>query len=274
MTIRAESSNTNGNVHDIDVLPNTTTPAPLTYAVGVAYATKQTTAAGDKYEARSKVTAQATKVAAAEIAWTSLAADFGINVLAPTGTTGETAQASWVVFDPWFFEPNGSPFTIDLSFTPAEGWSFLFPTFAANEAGAARTRGSAATNVPGLENLFSWEVLLKSGSLQPVVSFQSDPDLGLNDASISSQIAQRYTFDSTTNTWSFSTSNFALAASFEIDGSRSLALTTTMGSDLTMSVPEPATLTLIGLGMFAVACSRRLQGHARRRANAAHEPPE
>jgi hypothetical protein len=136
------------SVNSAATLDEDNLPPPLPYltpagALG-SYPTKQTRSTGEKYDAQSKVTATATAVTRTEVEWNSLAANYGIEVLGPSGDTGETAEAAWTVFDPMMFtDLDLLPWDIDLLFQPEQGWGFEFPDFAPDETGTATATGAA-----------------------------------------------------------------------------------------------------------------------------------
>jgi len=256
--IHAASDDTEGTL-DEDTLPNTTTAA-LPYKAAAAYATKQTTAAGSKFEARSKVTATVTTVTAKQITWTSLAADFGINVKGPTGDTGETATAQWSVFDPMMFDPLGHEYLMTISFTPDQGWGFKFPSsFGPSDSVHAGAFGSAATTLPGYGDLFSWDVSFSSPELLPVVNFASNPLLGLDDAAVRASILRRYSLSMLDRSWTFDSTGFSLSATFDVPaGAAPFSISTSMGSELQASTaPEPATMCLVGAALALIGLYRR-----------------
>jgi hypothetical protein len=156
LRISALSENSAATLYEDNLAP----PLPYVTPKGAlgSYPTQQTQATGFKYDPHSKVTATVTAVSATEVEWNSLAAAFGIAVLAPTGIT-ESAEAAWTVFDPMMFtDLDLLSWDIDLLFQPEQGWGFEFPDFAPDETGTATATGAASTDYNNLGTLLSWVI--------------------------------------------------------------------------------------------------------------------
>ena len=263
-TIMASSKNSSDGT-DSDTLPQ---PLPYVTAAGAnaTYATRQTIATGIKFEARSKVSVAVTATTATTASWDVTAADFGIQVLAPTGVTGETATATWKVTDPMNFGDLEFGDLISVGFTPeAGGWdlSLLSPSGAYSSGGFS---GSAGTSLTGYEDLFGWDFWADSIQLGTVQgAFHSNPLLGWDDAALTSEILSRFSYDSALNDYTFNSAGLMFAAEIAVpEGVSSVSVTTSLGATVTASVPDcgaTATLFVLGVGsLLLVKC--RSHDHA------------
>jgi hypothetical protein len=242
-------------------------PVPMPYrtpgGANASYATKQTQAEGIKYKAQSKVTVDVTDVLRTVVHWQATAATFGIEVLAPTGVTGETASASWSAKDPMNFELLSEGDLLEVTFTPdAQGWDISLLGSGSESWSSAGFSGSASTTLAGYEDLFGWSFLADSS--QPGVvggAFFSNPLLGWDDAALTAGILARFTYDSALNDFSFDATGLSFGAEIAVPaGVSSVSVTTSLGATLTASsaVPEStSSLFLLGLALGAVGAVRR-----------------
>lgn len=234
---------------DTDLLPPPATPYPGTYA------TKQTRATGIKFDPQSKVTAATTRVTTTTVSWSATPATFGIGVLAPTGTSGETATAIWTVIDPLSISA-GPGDQLELSFTPGDTWGFIYPDKSLNYRASTSAVGEVDSTLPGHSVLLQWSISMSTDNPGvEKVDFVSDPALGLNDLLVTDDILSRYSYDSTTGDYTFNDSGFALEGVLDISsGPLTYTVTSSMGNELDAStVPEPSTWAMILIG-FAGLC--------------------
>jgi hypothetical protein len=248
-------------------------PAPMPYrtaaGANASYATKQTQAEGIKYKAQSKVAVDVTDVLRTVVHWQATAATFGIEVLAPTGVTGETASASWSAKDPMNFDLLSAGDLLEITFTPdSQGWDISLLGSGSESSSSAGFSGSASTTLAGYEDLFGWSFLADSS--QPGVvegGFFSNPLLGWDDAAITAGILARFSYDSALNDFAFDASGLSFGAEIAVpDGVSSVSVTTSLGATLTASsaVPENAnSVVLLALALGALSAVRRSIPHSR-----------
>lgn len=206
-------------------------------------------------------------------AWATGSAQIGINPNAqggvfwsgtfntyapPTGPWTFESMTTWGgVKDPVTANVNpGDPITV--SFTPTSALGMVFPDDP-NAVYSSTFSAFAQTDLPGLASLYSLSIQMSSAKPgDVVVSFTSNPLLGLNDAAIISELVRGFQYNSTTGDYSFDPTGEAISATFTVPASvSSLIVTTGMDSEQNASVgvPEPSTMIAGALLLLPVRVS-------------------
>ena len=181
--------------------------------------------------------------------------------LNPTGLAlgWETARAqiSWV--DPMTFSVTpGAP--LWLGSTPCDGLDPTLPNGVASS--SYSITNYVNTDIPGFASLYTLIVNMSSATPgQVVVSFTSNPLLGLNDAAITANLESGFSYDPATGNYSFNSTGQEIDMPLDVPADvTSATFTIGEGEEGDGTVPEPSAFAMFSLGSLSLlACKRRRQ---------------
>lgn len=178
-------------------------------------------------------------------------AQIGFVASSPIPRPRENALAIYRVADPLFLAVEENDIlTIALTFDPGTLIEFVLDE--PDEHGRAALHIDKGTNISGFEELMAFDLLVEGGfGATPSIdfSFHSNPLLGLDDSVIEAAFESLLFFDQTTGILSLTSSINLFEASIPIpSGVMEAAIATNEFGLAEVRVPEPATITLFGLG--------------------------
>jgi hypothetical protein len=213
---------------------------------------------------QTKASTNAISITPASVTWTAAGTTLSLLKTGQAAPPGEFAAAQYDVRDPVTFNVvPGSQFQV--TYNPGSDWRFVIQPPGPGDVpyiATMQSTGSASTPLSSLD-LFDWSITASSANPGVVSVFFSS--LGVEDPAVESAIKSRYSYDSTTGTYNFDSTNFSLTGTFTIptDYSSSTINITADYGDLAQvtTVPEPYSVVPLGIGLLGLLsytwCRRR-----------------